>query len=98
MTGGAGFASFRMQAGQGINPVTWLQIGEGTAPVSAGLLGEWDTTRAPDGLYALRLLVVRADQSVEVAVATVCPSSSRTSRACVKASWRPRRSTSPCAR
>jgi len=69
--GGADFASFRVQAGQGINPATWLQIGEGTAPVSAGLLGEWDTTRAPDGLYALRLLVVRADKSVEVAVAQV---------------------------
>lgn len=69
--GGAGFASFRMQVGQGINPATWLQIGEGTAPVSAGLLGEWDTTRAPDGLYALRLLVVRSDQSVDVAVAQV---------------------------
>lgn len=69
--GGAGFASYRLQAGQGINPATWLQIGEGTGTVTAGLLGEWDTTRAPDGLYALRLVVVRADQRVDVAVAQV---------------------------
>ncbi|TLM97605.1 MAG: hypothetical protein FDZ75_04175, partial [Actinobacteria bacterium] len=69
--GGAGFASFRLQAGQGINPATWLQIGDGTQAVTAGLLGEWDTTRTPDGLYAMRLVVVRADKSVDVAVAQV---------------------------
>ncbi|GAP12827.1 membrane carboxypeptidase [Longilinea arvoryzae] len=69
--GGDDFASYRLQAGEGINPSTWLQIGDGTQPVNANLLGEWDTTRVEDGLYALRLLVVRGDQSVEVAVAQV---------------------------
>ncbi len=69
--GGADFTSYRLQAGEGINPSSWIQIGEGTQPVSANLLGEWDTPQVEDGLYALRLLVVRTDQSVEIAVAQV---------------------------
>lgn len=68
---GDGLASYRLQVGEGINPSTWLQIGEGTQTVSENLLGKWDTTQAEDGLYALRLLVVRGDQSVDVALAQV---------------------------
>lgn len=69
--GGADFSSYRLQAGQGINPATWLQISEDTQPVTSNLLGEWNTTRSADGLYALRLVVVRGNQSVNVAVAQV---------------------------
>jgi membrane peptidoglycan carboxypeptidase len=69
--GGADFSSYRLQAGQGINPATWLQISKDDKPVTSNLLGEWNTTRTPDGLYALRLVVVRGDQRVDVAVAQV---------------------------
>jgi membrane peptidoglycan carboxypeptidase len=68
---GDDFASYRLQAGQGINPTTWLQIGAGDQPVSSDVLGKWDTTQAADGLYALRLVVVRGDQSVETTVSQV---------------------------
>jgi membrane peptidoglycan carboxypeptidase len=68
---GEDFSSYRLQAGEGLNPQAWIQIGdEGARPVQNGLLGEWDTT-GEDGLYALRLLVIRADYSVESAVIQV---------------------------
>lgn len=69
---GADFDSYRLQAGQGLNPRTWVQIGEtGSQPVENGLLAMWDTTASPDGLYALRLLVTRADKQVQTAVLQV---------------------------
>ncbi|GAP07719.1 membrane carboxypeptidase [Anaerolinea thermolimosa] len=62
---GDGFAYYRVQAGAGLNPQSWLQIGpDNSTPVEDGLLAEWDT-RGLDGLYALRLIVVRADQTLE---------------------------------
>lgn len=62
---GDGFAYYRVQAGAGLNPQSWLQIGpDNSTPVEDGLLTEWDT-RGLDGLYALRLIVVRADQTLE---------------------------------
>jgi membrane peptidoglycan carboxypeptidase len=68
---GEGFASYRVQVGQGINPRDWLQIGdEGTRAVNEGTLGTWDT-RGLDGLYALRLQVVNQDYQVESAVLQV---------------------------
>jgi len=70
--GGEGFSSYRLQAGQGLNPRSWVQIGEtGTQPVENGLLAVWDTSASPDGLYALRLLVTRQDNRVETAVLQV---------------------------
>jgi hypothetical protein len=70
--GGAGFVSYSLQAGQGLNPATWLQIGEAvTVPVSAGTLGVWDTRGLSDGLYALRLQVLRSDQSIATALVQV---------------------------
>lgn len=65
---GAGFAYYRLQVGQGLNPQRWIQLGEDqTQPVEGGVLGVWDT-RQLDGLYAVQLLVVRQDQRVERAV------------------------------
>lgn len=55
---------FRLQAGQGLNPQAWVQIGEDhTRKVSEGLLETWDTSRL-DGLYAVQLVAVQKDQSV----------------------------------
>ncbi len=66
--GGADFQFFRLQVGQGLNPQTWLQLGEDTrSPVQDGALGTWDT-RGLSGLYAVQLLVVHRDQRVERAV------------------------------
>lgn len=47
-----------LEGGAGASPVSWSQIGSGTAPVSAGTLANWDTTSAADGQYSLRLTVV----------------------------------------
>jgi len=68
---GADFAYYRLEYGQGLNPQTWVQIGSNaTAPVEEGVLAAWDTTGL-NGLYALRLLVVRGDMRVERAVILV---------------------------
>lgn len=69
--GGQDFAYYRLQAGQGLNPKQWLQIGEQSEQtVSNGLLGRWDTTGL-DGLYAIQLLVVTNEQRVRSAVTQV---------------------------
>lgn len=68
---GSNFKSYRLQAGQGLNPRTWLQIGaEQTIPVVDGQLAEWDTS-GQEGLFAIRLLVLRNDNQVDMAVAQV---------------------------
>jgi membrane peptidoglycan carboxypeptidase len=68
---GVDFASYRLEYGQGLNPQEWVQLGsDGKAPVTEGLLGKWDTTGL-NGLYAVRLLVLRSDQSVDQAVVQV---------------------------
>ena len=52
------FSSYRIEAGKGLNPGEWVQIGfTGTKPVIEGQLAEWDTTDL-NGLYALRLQVI----------------------------------------
>ncbi|NPV56900.1 MAG: hypothetical protein HPY76_09575 [Anaerolineae bacterium] len=66
---GEGFDSYRLQVGRGLNPATWQQLVETGEPVDAGELGTWQTNE--DGVYALRLLVLRDDQSVETAVIQV---------------------------
>ena len=69
--GGEGFAFYRLQVGEGLNPQTWLTISEDIAtPVKGGFLGEWQTAGL-SGLYTLQLLVVRQDQSVEKAILQV---------------------------
>ncbi len=68
---GADFVSYRLEYGQGLYPSRWVQIGtDSRTPVAEGLLGSWDTTSL-DGLYALRLMVVRHDQRVDQAVVQV---------------------------
>jgi len=68
---GDDFAYYRLQYGQGLNPQTWLQIGaDGKSPVSEGILAEWDTSGL-NGLYALQLLVVHADNSITTATVQV---------------------------
>lgn len=65
------FRFYQVLVGQGLNPETWLQIGsDGTAPILNGDLGVWDTQRQ-EGLYALRVQVVREDQTVETATVQV---------------------------
>jgi membrane peptidoglycan carboxypeptidase len=68
---GKDFLSYRLEYGQGLYPQAWVQIGtDATAPLTESLLGEWDTPGL-DGLYALRLMVVRSGQRVDQAVVQV---------------------------
>lgn len=68
---GGGFSYYRLQVGQGLYPQRWIQIGEDSGrPVQDGLLGKWDTSGL-SGLYAVQLLVVHSDQSVEIATTQV---------------------------
>jgi len=62
---GDDFEFYRLQVGQGLNPQTWIQLGQDTSrPVPEdSILGEWDTTGL-NGLYTLQLLVVFKDQRV----------------------------------
>lgn len=62
---GEDFVSYRLQIGEGVNPQSWLALGEtSTTPVRDGLLGRWDTSGL-NGLYALQLIVLRQDQRVD---------------------------------
>jgi hypothetical protein len=68
---GANFNWYRLEYGQGLYPSGWVQIGSDShTAITNGLLGEWDTT-ALNGLYSLRLMVVRTDQRVDQAVIQV---------------------------
>ena len=67
---GEDFASYRLLAGKGLNPLEWIEITNSDQPVTDGLLGEWDT-QGLTGLYALELLVTRTDQKVDTAVTQV---------------------------
>ena len=68
---GANFTRYRLEYGQGLFPSGWVQIGpDSHTPVTEGLLGEWDTT-ALNGLYSLRLMVIRSDQRIDQAVVQV---------------------------
>ncbi|MEN6528913.1 MAG: transglycosylase domain-containing protein [Anaerolineaceae bacterium] len=65
------FAYYQLQVGEGINPESWLQVGEpATQQVSEGLLGLWDTGQM-DGLYAIRLTVVDQKNNVKTALTQV---------------------------
>jgi membrane peptidoglycan carboxypeptidase len=62
---GKEFDFYRVQVGTGFNPQYWYQIGEdGNRPISNGTLATWDTSGL-DGLYAIQLLVVSQDRSVQ---------------------------------
>ncbi len=69
--GGADFAYYRLQVGQGLNPETWFQIGSNRlTPINNGTLAEWDTSGL-QGLYSLQLLVIRTDGSLLIATVPV---------------------------
>ena len=71
-TGDNSFASYHVQAGAGLNPRAWVQIGTETAnPVRTGVLAAWNTTQFEDGLYAIRLVVTHTDQQVQIALTQV---------------------------
>jgi membrane carboxypeptidase/penicillin-binding protein PbpC len=62
---------FRLQVGQGLNPRSWIQVGQDqTRAIQNGVLGEWDT-RGMDGLYVIRLLRVNEAQQVDIATRQV---------------------------
>jgi hypothetical protein len=67
---GEDFVSYRVLAGQGLNPQEWIQIANGNESVMDGLLAEWDTSNL-SGLYAIQLQVVRGDQRVDSTVIQV---------------------------
>lgn len=65
---GDDFQSYRLQAGEGLNPDRWIQIGEeNSQPVEDGILGVWNTIGL-EGLYAVRLVTEREGQLVETAI------------------------------
>ena len=67
---GEGFDSYNLQVGQGLNPQSWLQIGEGEGKkVTDGSLGTWQTDQ--EGLFAIRLQVLREDNEVETDIIQV---------------------------
>ncbi len=58
--------SYRIQIGQGLNPASWLQIGEdNTRKISNRKIVEWETNEIEDGLYAMRLMVIRENLQVD---------------------------------
>jgi membrane peptidoglycan carboxypeptidase len=68
---GAGFASYSVQVGRGLNPQQWLQLGDAsTVPEFDGVLARWDTAGL-SGLYAIRLQVVRADNRLETHIVQI---------------------------
>jgi len=67
---GAGFASYRLQAGQGLNPSSWILVAEATQPVEAGVLAEWDTSGL-SGLYTLQLVILHTDGKIETTAVAV---------------------------
>jgi membrane peptidoglycan carboxypeptidase len=63
---------FQLSYGQGLNPNEWLAIGQQQTSFEPGqLLGAWDTTNLPGGLYALLLTVQRLDNTLETATIQV---------------------------
>ncbi|MEI8131772.1 MAG: Ig-like domain-containing protein, partial [Leptolinea sp.] len=68
--GGDGFQNYRLQVGEGLNPQQWLEIAQGNIPILDSQLGEWDTS-GKNGLFAIRLLVVRIDNRIETALSQV---------------------------
>ena len=67
---GEDFVSYRILVGQGLNPQEWIQVADGTEPVTDGLLAEWNISEL-SGLYAVQLQVVRSDQRVDTAIIQV---------------------------
>ncbi len=65
------FSSYRIEAGKGLNPDEWIQIGStGYKPVIEGQLAIWDTSGL-NGLYALRLQVIGKDNLLKTSTIQV---------------------------
>ncbi len=59
---------FQLDFGSGQSPQAWQQIGDSQTEGGTGIvLGTWNTRSVPDGLYTLRLTLVRRNTSIEVA-------------------------------
>lgn len=59
-----GFSFYRLAYGEGISPTEWFQIGSNQTQTRHNeVLGQWNTG-ALDGLYSLRLTVVRSNNTV----------------------------------
>jgi len=67
---GEDFVSYRILAGQGLNPQEWIQVAEGNEPVIEDVLAEWNTDGL-SGLYAVQLQVLRSDQRLDTAIIQV---------------------------
>jgi membrane peptidoglycan carboxypeptidase len=67
------FAYYRLDYGAGTQPDVWLQIGEQSTETGRDIaMGTWDTTGLSDGaVYTLRLTMVRTDNRLETAYASV---------------------------
>ncbi|MCG2766831.1 MAG: hypothetical protein L6435_00390 [Anaerolineae bacterium] len=60
------FDYYKVEFGIGPQPADWAIVGEiHKTPVTDGLLETWDTTALPDGMYSLRLRVVKPDGNYE---------------------------------
>lgn len=68
--GGEDYTGYRVEVGAGLNPQNWLQVGSGDERIQENLLAEWDST-GKDGLYAIRLLVLRSDKRFDTATIQV---------------------------
>ncbi|NDJ52414.1 MAG: hypothetical protein GYB68_04910, partial [Chloroflexi bacterium] len=65
------FQLYRLDYGKGLNPTEWTQIGADSFSTAYNEdLGIWDA-RELDGLYSLRLTVIRGDNSIEEFVTQV---------------------------
>ncbi len=68
---GPDFSYYQLQVGQGLNPEAWLTVGDQQkTPVENGVLTSWDTGQT-NGLFVLRLQVVRQDQRLDTAILQV---------------------------
>ncbi len=66
-----GLSFYQLAYGQGLNPDRWIDIGVPQNEFTRGeSLGAWDTSGL-NGLYVLRLTVVREDQNIETRVVQV---------------------------
>jgi hypothetical protein len=68
---GEQFSSYRVQIGPGLNPQSWIQVEtDKTRPIQGGVLATWNT-EGYSGLYAIQLVVVRENQTVDTSTIQV---------------------------
>lgn len=68
---GEDFSRYHIQIGQGLNPNSWIQIGEDSSkPVHNAELLKWNTQEL-SGLYTVQLMVERADHTVHTSTIQV---------------------------